>query len=41
MTAIRTDGLTKRYGSTVALDVLDLAIEPGQASLVRRDVIGS
>ncbi|MGZ4756622.1 MAG: ABC transporter ATP-binding protein [Acidimicrobiia bacterium] len=27
--AIRTTGLTKRYGSTVALDGLDLVVEPG------------
>ena len=29
--AIRTSGLTKRYGETVALDALDLAVEPGEA----------
>ena len=28
--ALRTEGLTKRYGSTVALDALDLVVEPGQ-----------
>jgi ABC-2 type transport system ATP-binding protein len=28
--AIRTEGLGKRYGETVALDSLDLAIEPGE-----------
>jgi ABC-2 type transport system ATP-binding protein len=28
--AIRTEGLTKRYGSTVALDALDLTVEPGE-----------
>jgi ABC-2 type transport system ATP-binding protein len=28
--AIRTVGLTKRYGDTVALDGLDLAVEPGE-----------
>ena len=28
--AIRTAGLTKRYGETVALDALDLAVEPGE-----------
>jgi len=28
--AIQTDKLTKRYGNTVALDALDLTIEPGQ-----------
>jgi ABC-2 type transport system ATP-binding protein len=28
--AIRTEGLTKRYGDTLALDSLDLAIEPGE-----------
>ena len=28
--AIRTQGLSKRYGETVALDSLDLAIEPGE-----------
>src|SRR6476659_10602619 len=28
--AIRTSGLTKRYGSTLALDRLDLAVEPGE-----------
>jgi ABC-2 type transport system ATP-binding protein len=27
---IRTDGLTKRYGTTLALDGLDLAIAPGE-----------
>jgi hypothetical protein len=27
--AIRTEGLTKRYGSTLALDRLDLTIGPG------------
>ena len=30
MRAIQADGLTKRYGSTLALDALDLAIEPGE-----------
>ena len=30
MTAIRTQGLTKRYGATLALDSLDLAIEEGE-----------
>ena len=29
-TVIRTEGLTKRYGSTVALDALDLEIDAGQ-----------
>jgi ABC-2 type transport system ATP-binding protein len=29
-TAIRTEGLTKRYGPTLALDALDLSIEPGE-----------
>ena len=28
--AIRTQGLTKRYGSTVALDALDLEVEQGE-----------
>jgi ABC-2 type transport system ATP-binding protein len=28
--AIRTEGLTKRYGETLALDGLDLSIEPGE-----------
>jgi ABC-2 type transport system ATP-binding protein len=28
--AIRTQGLTKRYGATLALDALDLTIPPGQ-----------
>ena len=28
--AIRTEGLTKRYGNTLALDSLDLSIEPGE-----------
>ena len=28
--AIRTEGLTKRYGATTALDSLDLSIEPGE-----------
>jgi ABC-2 type transport system ATP-binding protein len=28
--AIRTEGLTKRYGRTLALDGLDLAVEPGE-----------
>jgi ABC-2 type transport system ATP-binding protein len=28
--AIHTEGLTKRYGSTIALDSLDLAVEPGE-----------
>ena len=28
--AIRTEGLTKRYGSTLALDSLDLTVEPGE-----------
>jgi ABC-2 type transport system ATP-binding protein len=28
--AIRTEGLSKRYGNTLALDGLDLAIEPGE-----------
>ena len=28
--AIRTSGLTKRYDETVALDGLDLAVEPGE-----------
>ena len=30
MVAIRAEGLTKRYGSTLALDGLDLAIDPGE-----------
>ena len=30
MRAIQAEGLTKRYGSTLALDNLDLAIEPGE-----------
>jgi ABC-2 type transport system ATP-binding protein len=30
MTAIRTEQLTKRYGPTVALDALDLAVAPGE-----------
>jgi ABC-2 type transport system ATP-binding protein len=30
MKAIRTEGLTKRYGDTLALDSLDLSIEPGE-----------
>ena len=30
MPAIRAEGLTKRYGSTVALDALDLTVEPGE-----------
>ena len=30
MTAILTEGLTKRYGETLALDRLDLAVEPGE-----------
>ena len=28
--AIRTEGLSKRYGDTLALDALDLAVEPGE-----------
>ena len=28
--AIRTEGLTKRYGETLALDGLDLTVEPGE-----------
>jgi ABC-2 type transport system ATP-binding protein len=28
--AIRTDGLTKKYGETVAVDAVDLEIEPGE-----------
>jgi ABC-2 type transport system ATP-binding protein len=28
--AIRTEALTKRYGTTLALDALDLTIEPGE-----------
>jgi polyether ionophore transport system ATP-binding protein len=28
--AIRTEGLSKRYGSTLALDALDLTVEPGE-----------
>ena len=28
--ALRTEGLTKRYGNTLALDRLDLAVEPGE-----------
>jgi ABC-2 type transport system ATP-binding protein len=28
--AVRTEGLTKRYGDTLALDSLDLSIEPGE-----------
>ena len=31
MSAIRTEGLTKRYGETLALDALDLVVEPGEA----------
>ena len=30
MDAIRTEGLTKRYGGTTALDSLDLAVAPGE-----------
>jgi polyether ionophore transport system ATP-binding protein len=30
VSAIRTEVLTKRYGSTLALDGLDLAVEPGE-----------
>jgi ABC-2 type transport system ATP-binding protein len=30
MRAIRAEGLTKRYGETLALDSLDLSIEPGE-----------
>ncbi len=30
VSAIRTEGLTKRYGDTLALDALTLAIEPGE-----------
>jgi ABC-2 type transport system ATP-binding protein len=30
MTVIRCEGLTKRYGATVAVDGLDLTVEPGQ-----------
>jgi ABC-2 type transport system ATP-binding protein len=29
-TAIRTETLTKRYGETLALDALDLSVEPGE-----------
>src|SRR5689334_22613333 len=29
-TAILTDGLTKRYGETLALDALDLQVAPGE-----------
>jgi ABC-2 type transport system ATP-binding protein len=28
--AVRTEGLSKRYGDTVALDLLDLTVEPGE-----------
>ena len=31
MTAIRTEGLSKRYGETLALDQLDLTVEHGEA----------
>lgn len=30
MTAIRTHGLTKRYGSTIAVDSIDLTVERGE-----------
>lgn len=30
MSAIRTEGLTKRYGRTLALDRLDLEVQPGE-----------
>jgi ABC-2 type transport system ATP-binding protein len=30
MSAIRTEGLSKQYGQTLALDALDLAVEPGE-----------
>src|SRR5215216_2570228 len=30
MNAIQTEGLTKRYDATVALDSLDLAVAPGE-----------
>ena len=28
--AIRTERLSKRYGATLALDALDLVVEPGE-----------
>ena len=31
MSAIRAERLTKRYGDTLALDALDLSVEPGEA----------
>ncbi|HVN61390.1 MAG TPA: ATP-binding cassette domain-containing protein, partial [Gaiellaceae bacterium] len=30
MAAIRTEGLSKRYGDTVALDALELEVRPGE-----------
>jgi ABC-2 type transport system ATP-binding protein len=30
LSAIRTEGLTKRYSETLALDALELAVEPGE-----------
>src|SRR6266545_3610486 len=30
MSAVRTEALTKRYGTTLALDGLDLSVEPGE-----------
>jgi len=30
MAAIEAEGLTKRYGATLALDALDLRVEPGE-----------
>ena len=32
--AIRTDGLSKRYGDTVALDALDLTVERGEYGIL-------
>jgi ABC-2 type transport system ATP-binding protein len=46
MEAIRTEGLAKRYGTTVALDALDLRVAPGEAfgylgpNGARRDLTG-
>jgi ABC-type multidrug transport system ATPase subunit len=39
--AIRTQHLTKRFGDALALDALDLVVEPGEVAAPPRPTPGS